>query len=98
MLHYQLIIVLILIKATQFRIWATSILKDYLMKGYAINEKRLEVLNKTIEIQSKMIAHSLSIDVDEINFVIKSYTNALSLNNIIEDLFIISCFYLFKYL
>lgn len=28
--------------ATQFRQWATQRLKDYLVKGYAINEKRLE--------------------------------------------------------
>lgn len=33
-----------------FRKWATSILKDYMMKGYAINEKRIEVLNKTVSI------------------------------------------------
>ena len=31
-----------------FRKWATSILKDYMMKGYAINKKRLEILNLTI--------------------------------------------------
>ena len=29
-------------EATQFRIWATQRLKDYLVKGYAINEKRLK--------------------------------------------------------
>ena len=29
-----------------FRKWATSILKDYMIKGYAVNEKRLEILNK----------------------------------------------------
>ena len=28
-------------QVTQFRIWANKILKDYLFKGYAINEKRL---------------------------------------------------------
>jgi len=28
-------------RGTQFRIWANSILKDYLVKGYNINEKRL---------------------------------------------------------
>ena len=28
-------------KATQFRIWATNVLKNYLVKGYALNEKRL---------------------------------------------------------
>ncbi|WP_346670542.1 virulence RhuM family protein, partial [Faecalicoccus acidiformans] len=34
-----------------FRKWATSILKDYMIKGYAVNKKRLEILNKTVEIQ-----------------------------------------------
>lgn len=29
-------------KATEFRIWATQRLKDYLVQGYAINEKRLQ--------------------------------------------------------
>ncbi len=33
-----------------FRKWATSILKDYMIKGYSINKKRLDALNKTIEI------------------------------------------------
>jgi hypothetical protein len=28
-------------RGTQFRIWANNVLKEYLMKGYAINEKRL---------------------------------------------------------
>lgn len=30
------------IRATQFRIWATKVLKGYLIKGYALNEKRLQ--------------------------------------------------------
>jgi len=29
-------------RATQFRVWATSKLRDYLLKGYLINEKRLK--------------------------------------------------------
>lgn len=29
-------------RGTQFRIWATQILKDHLVKGYTINEKRLK--------------------------------------------------------
>ena len=42
-------------KATQFRIWATSVLKDYLTKGYALNQKKLqqqklEELDKTIQL------------------------------------------------
>ena len=69
-------------KATSFRRWATSILKDYMMKGYAVNEKRLEVLNKTIAIQSKMLASALDaldIEAKEVLNVIEAYSNALSL-------------------
>ena len=39
-------------RATQFRIWATKILKQYLLQGYAINEKRLlEAKNKFNQLQ-----------------------------------------------
>lgn len=33
-----------------FRKWATNILKDYMIKGYAVNQKRLEYLEKTIKL------------------------------------------------
>lgn len=32
-----------------FRKWANKIIKDYLIKGYAVNNKRLEYLEKTIK-------------------------------------------------
>ena len=62
-----------------FRKWATSILKDYMIKGYAINEKRIEVLNKTVSIQSRMLASTLGIEEKEVLNVIEAYSNALSL-------------------
>ena len=62
-----------------FRKWATSILKEYMIKGYAVNEKRLEVLNKTIQIQSRMLASTLGIEEKEVLNVIEAYSNALSL-------------------
>ena len=33
-----------------FRKWATKKLKDYILKGYAINQKRLEYLEKTVKL------------------------------------------------
>ena len=33
-----------------FRRWATNILKDYMLKGYAVNQKRLEYLEKTVKL------------------------------------------------
>ena len=38
-------------KATQFRVWATSVLRKYLISGVAINQKRLETLAEKREIK-----------------------------------------------
>jgi prophage maintenance system killer protein len=40
-------------KATAFRRWATSTLKQHLIDGFTVNQQRLEHLNKTIEILSR---------------------------------------------
>lgn len=62
-----------------FRKWATSILHDYMIKGYAVNQKRLDVLNKTIAIQSRMLASTLNIEEKEVLSVVEAYSNALTL-------------------
>lgn len=62
-----------------FRKWATSILHDFMIKGYAVNQKRLDVLNKTIAIQSRMLASTLNIEEKEVLNVIEAYSNALTL-------------------
>ena len=62
-----------------FRRWANKVLKEYLIQGYSINNKRLEKLNKVIDIQNKMLASALNIDSYELTEVIKTYTNALDL-------------------
>ncbi|WP_300674697.1 virulence protein RhuM/Fic/DOC family protein [Soonwooa sp.] len=40
-------------QGTQFRIWATNRLKEYLIQGYSINQKRLNELNQLIQIIAK---------------------------------------------
>ena len=62
-----------------FRKWATSILHDFMIKGYAVNQKRLDVLNKTVAIQSRMLASALNIEEKEVLNVIEAYSNALTL-------------------
>lgn len=66
-------------RGVQFRIWATSILKDYMIKGYAVNQKRLEALDRTVKIQSKIIASTLELDEKEVLNVIETYADALSM-------------------
>jgi len=37
-------------RGTQFRIWATKLLRDHLLKGYTINERRLRDLNQAVRL------------------------------------------------
>ena len=65
-----------------FRKWANKIIKDYLLKGYAINEKRLEYLEKTIkliDIAGRIDTELSGQDAKEIIKVINNYSNALNL-------------------
>lgn len=62
-----------------FRRWANKILKDYLIEGYVINNKRMLALNKTVEIQNKMLANTLDVETSELKNIIDLYTNALTL-------------------
>ena len=34
-------------RATQFRIWATKVLKEYMLRGYAVNRERMRQLGQT---------------------------------------------------
>ena len=45
-----------------FRKWANNVLKQFILQGYAINEKRLQALKKTVDIQSRMLADALDIE------------------------------------
>lgn len=75
-------------RGTQFRMWANKILKDYLIKGYAINEKKLKEqsqklieLQKTIEILNRTV-NTQRIELDEAKGlldVISQYSYALKI-------------------
>ena len=49
-----------------FRKWANDVLKQYILKGYAINEKRLQALEKTVDIQTRMLAGALDINESDV--------------------------------
>ncbi len=65
-----------------FRRWANKILKDYMLKGYAVNEKRLEYLEKTVkllDIANRSNEHFTGDEAKNIISVINSYTKALDI-------------------
>jgi death-on-curing family protein len=72
---------------TQFRIWATKILKEHLIKGYTINEKRLlqsknhlqELQNTILFLQEKSKHKLLSGQEQEILGLLANYSKTLTL-------------------
>ena len=66
-------------RGVEFRRWANSVLKKYIMDGYAINEKRLSALEKTVDIQTRMLADALDVEESDILRAVSQYTEALIL-------------------
>ena len=65
-----------------FRKWANKIIKDYLIKGNAVNNKRLEYLEKTIkllDIAGRIDGELSANEAQSIIKVINKYSNALNL-------------------
>lgn len=74
-------------RATQFRIWATKILKQHLIKGYTINQNRLlnikenfDELRRTIEfLKNKMNIIEQNVEASSVLQLISDYSRAFSL-------------------
>ena len=65
-----------------FRKWSNKVLKEYLLKGYVVNQKRLEYLEKTIkliDIAGRIDTELKGTKIQEIIKIINNYSNALNL-------------------
>ncbi|MFZ1748204.1 MAG: virulence protein RhuM/Fic/DOC family protein [Nitrospirales bacterium] len=68
-------------RGTQFRIWATQILRDHLVKGYSVNQRRLEELQQTVRLVATMAEHR-DLSGDEATALLRmvgEYSRALDL-------------------
>ncbi|MBO4859346.1 MAG: virulence protein RhuM/Fic/DOC family protein [Treponema sp.] len=63
-------------RGIEFRKWANSVLKQYILKGYAANDRRLEELRQTLQIIRRTESQ---LDTNQILSVIEQYTFALDL-------------------
>lgn len=65
-----------------FRKWANKVLKDHLIKGYSVNQERLEYLEKTVKLIDIASRIDNKLDGDQAQGIIKvinNYSNALNL-------------------
>lgn len=63
-------------RGVEFRRWATSVLRDYLLKGAAVNEMRLRQLGQAVEVMKRV---SNRLDTEQVLDVVKTYSSALDL-------------------
>jgi len=63
-------------RGVEFRRWATKVLREYLVNGYAVNRERIRQLGQTVEVM-KRVANSL--DTEQVLDVVKTYSAALDL-------------------
>ena len=81
------------LKATQFRIWATKTLKQYLVKGYVLNKKRLTEQQKYLKnlsdsveiIRSKIKSPMLAGQEEELLGIVKKYIDSIKLLKRYDD-------------
>ena len=68
-------------RGTQFRIWATQVLREHILKGYTVNARRLQELRQTIRLVSTLAdQHTLSSDeAAGLLRVVRDYAFALEL-------------------
>ncbi len=63
-------------RGVEFRKWATSVLKQYMLQGYAVNQKRLADLNQAVQLMQRV---SSSLDASQVRTVVEKYSEALTL-------------------
>ena len=63
-------------RGVEFRRWANSVLKQYILKGYAVNDNRIKQLGEVIRIMKRT---EDELDSKQVLSVIEKYSNALDL-------------------
>jgi prophage maintenance system killer protein len=63
-------------RGVEFRKWANSVLKDYILRGYAVNELRMKQLGSTVKLLKRV---KNDLDAEQVLSVIERYSSALDL-------------------
>ena len=64
------------VRGTQFRIWATNVLRDYLLRGYAVNERLVQIEDR---MDRRLAEHGQRLDALEgkVDFFVRTQTPPL---------------------
>jgi prophage maintenance system killer protein len=71
-------------RGTEFRIWATNVLKQHLVQGYTANEKRLKELKKTLRLASD-ISKRKTLTGDEASILLQTVSEYATALDLLDD-------------
>lgn len=71
-------------RGTEFRIWATNVLKQHLVQGYSVNEKRLKALKQTLKLASDITKRNL-LSGDEAAALLQTVTEYAYALDLLDD-------------
>lgn len=71
-------------RGTEFRIWATNVLKQHLIQGYSVNEKRLKALKQTLKLASDISKRKL-LSGDEASILLQTVSEYAYALDLLDD-------------
>jgi len=61
-------------RGTQFRIWATNVLRDHILRGYSVNQRRLKELHQSLRLVEQVLDH-YEVDSDQAKALLRVVTD-----------------------
>ena len=71
-------------RGTEFRIWATNVLKQHIVQGYTVNEKRLKELKQTLKLASEISKRKM-LTGDEASILLQTVSEYASALDLLDD-------------
>jgi prophage maintenance system killer protein len=72
------------VRGTQFRVWATRVLREHILKGYTVNERRLKELRQSIRLVANVLEH-YDLTTDQAKAIIRVVTDYEKALDILDD-------------
>lgn len=71
-------------RGTQFRIWATNVLRDHILKGYSVNQKRLKELRQSLKLVDQVLDRC-EVDSDQAKALLRVITDYAYALDLLDD-------------
>jgi hypothetical protein len=71
-------------RGTQFRIWATDVLRNHMLKGYSVNQRRLKELRQSLQVVGNVLDR-YTVDTDQAKALLQIVTDYAYAFDLLDD-------------